>query len=161
MQKKVLKEGRCVVKIIQKLTTLAQVLDTLQESIELYDKYKKKSEAEDTREYEQLFLGMRDSMIQRFEYCTDLFWKVFKLYLEDVEKVDLASTSPKGVVREAVRIRTITETEAAECIEMVMNRNQTSHIYHQELADIIAKRVPGFYKLMHILVVRLQVKSKC
>lgn len=28
------------------------------------------------------YLLMRDGFIQRFEYCTDTFWKFIKLYLE-------------------------------------------------------------------------------
>ena len=27
-----------------------------------------------------IFLGLQDSVVKRFEYCTDLFWQVLKLY---------------------------------------------------------------------------------
>lgn len=145
-------------KINQKLLTINDALGTLQESIELFEEYKKIMANSPTKKNKQLFLGMRDSMIQRFEYCTDLFWKVLKVYLEEVEKVDIAAYSPRGVVREAVQVKTITESEAQACMEMVKSRNETSHIYHQETAEEIAQKVPEFYKLIKKIVGSVQEK---
>ena len=142
----------------QKLTTIHEALETLKESIELFREYEKIASDEPTRRNEQLFLGMRDSMIQRFEYCTDLFWKLLKVYLEEVEKVDIPTLSPRGVVRETVKVKTITESEGKECMEMVKSRNETSHIYHEEIAEAIAQKVPEFYQLITMIVGRVKEK---
>lgn len=97
----------------QKITTFYEALITLEDSIALYDEYKKKFHDIPTRENERLFKGMRDSIIQRFEYCTDFFWKILKLYLEDIEKVVLPSYSPREIIREAVTIKMISEREGS------------------------------------------------
>ncbi len=145
-------------RINQKLDTMHNALISLDESIALFNRYEKLKEESSTKENEQLFLAMRDSMIQRFEYCTDLFWKLLKVYLEDVEKVTLPVFSPRGVIREAATVKIMSETEADACMEMIKNRNQTSHIYHEEVAESIAQKVSSFYKLMKQLVVSMQSK---
>jgi nucleotidyltransferase substrate binding protein (TIGR01987 family) len=142
-------------RVNQKLATLVQALKTLDESIVSFDQYKKKFLDSPLYENEKLAVSMRDSMIQRFEYCTDLFWKVLKLHLEDVEKIDIAAVSPRGVMREAIKVKILSEAEGALCMDMVVNRNKTSHIYHQEMADIIARNVPQFYALMYEVAERL------
>jgi nucleotidyltransferase substrate binding protein (TIGR01987 family) len=144
-------------KINQKLAILEQALSTLDESIVTFNAYEKKFLNNPETENEKLAISMRDSMsmIQRFEYCTDLFWKVLKLYLEEVEKMEIEIPSARGVLRDATKIKIISENEGERCIEMVVNRNKTSHIYHHEMAEIIAHKVPEFYGLMQTIVDRL------
>lgn len=90
-------------RVKQKTQVLLEALVTLESSISLFDKYQKLSINKPTQEQEELALGMRDSMIQRFEYCIDLFWKVTKVYLEDIEKVALDINSPRGILRQAIK----------------------------------------------------------
>ena len=143
-------------KINQKLTTMIEALGTLKESINLFDDYQTSYAQEPTKKNELLFKGLRDSMIQRFEYCTDLFWKVLKIYLQDVEKVELPTFAPRGIIREAVKAKTISEEEGEQSIDMVNSRNESSHIYHEEIAENIAQKVPGFYTLLSTVLDRVQ-----
>ena len=99
-------------------------------------------------------------MIQRFEYCTDLLWKLLKIYLEDIEKVDLPTYSPRGIIRQAVSIKTISEEQGSLCMQMIENRNEKSHIYHAETAQEIAENVPTFYELMQNIVSKIKDKIK-
>lgn len=145
-------------KIDQKLTTMSQALKTLEDSIKLFHEYEGIVTANPIHKNEQLFLGMRDSMIQRFKYCTDLLWKVIKVYLEGVEKIVLSTYSPRGVIREIVKVRTISESEGKESIAMIKNRNLTSHIYHEEIAENIAHNIPEFYRLMRAIIARIREK---
>ncbi len=145
-------------KINQKISTINQALETLKKGIELFHEYEITMIDSASEKNEQIFLAMRDSMIQRFEYCTDLFWKVLKVYLEEVEKVDIPILSPRGVIRETVKVKTISESEGQECMEMVKSINQTSHIYHEEVAEKIAQDIPDYYKLMQTIVGRIQEK---
>ncbi len=135
-------------KIKHKLETFELALETLQSSIELFKEYEQKIAATDNEKEKLIFLGLRDSVIQRFEYCTDLFWKILKLYLEEVEKITLTTYSPRSVIREAVRAKIISEQEGNACMKMVISRNKTSHIYHEEIAEDIVHKVPGYYDLM-------------
>ena len=145
--------------ITQKIKTFLEALATLEEGVKLFYEYNDLFDKEPTEKNEQLLRSMRDSMIQRFEYCTDLFWKITKIYLEDVEKVVLSVNSPRGVLREAVKTKILSETEGDICIDMVESRNKTSHIYHEITAEEIAHEVPGYYSLMKEVVDRLRNKS--
>ncbi len=142
--------------INQKLTVMLQALATLTDGIKLFDKYSNLFNTNPTEDNEKLFLGMRDSMIQRFEYCTDLFWKTIRVYLEDVEKIDLPINAPRVILREAVKARLLSEEEGEDCITMVESRNKTSHIYHIEVAQTIAHKIPEFYTLMKLIINRIQ-----
>src|SRR3990167_6796167 len=71
---------------------------------------------------------LRDSMIQRFEFCVDLIWKYVKTYLQENEEMDEADiASPKGVFRIFCNTRLINEDESDTIMEMLTCRNQTSH----------------------------------
>lgn len=133
--------------IKQKLATIERALQSLSKSIELLYNYEKQKTGN-----EDIALALRDSVIQRFEYCTDLFWKVVKIYLEEVEKVTLAAYSPAGIIRSAVEARIITEAQGLECLEMINSRNLTSHIYREEIAQNIVSKVPAYFSLMGNLV---------
>ena len=103
-------------------------------------------------EYSDFIRSLRDSLIQRFEYCVDLFWKFLKFYLENIEKVTLEFKSPRGIIRKAAESRLITEDDAKLALEMIDYRNQSSHLYKEETADFISKKIPDFYLLMRKIV---------
>jgi len=139
--------------INKKITIMQDALRTLDEAIKLYDAFKNKIEIESVTQDRLIALATRDSVIQRFEYCTDLFWKVMKIYLEDVQRMTLSVTgSPTGIIRSAVQAKIISEEQGEQCIEMIKSRNLTSHIYHEEVADDIAVKIPDFYQLMKTIV---------
>ena len=112
-------------KVNRKITVLDEALETLGNSIEMFRKCEEISAKNPTPWNDDIALGMRDSMVQRFEYCTDLFWKVLKIYLEQVEKVELEVVSPRSVVRAAVSARIISEGEGEQCMVMVESRNKS------------------------------------
>ncbi len=139
-----------------------EILEALEEVIGLFDEYEELFLKQPTDKNKRLLLAIRDSMIKRFGYCTDLLWKVLKIYLENVEKIELEIFSPRGVVRDAVKARLLTEDEGDECIKMVEASNKTSHIYHAQTAENIALRIPDYYALMRRIVERIvkKVESK-
>ena len=143
-------------KINEKISDFLKALKTLEEGIELFDKYENLFNKKSTDENEQLFKSMRDSLIQRFEYCTDFFWKLMKVYLVDIEKIDIQVNSPRAIVREAVEARLLSEEEGEQCMDMVESRNKTSHTYHEILAEEIAHEVPEYYELMKKIVEHIQ-----
>ncbi|HSC25311.1 MAG TPA: HI0074 family nucleotidyltransferase substrate-binding subunit [Candidatus Babeliales bacterium] len=142
-------------RINKKITLFLEALKTLEEGIALFYEYKIILDKQTTDKNEQLFTSMRDSMIQRFEYCTDLFWKLVKVYLEDVERIDLPVNSPRAILREAVKARILSEREGDECMDMVQSRNKTSHTYHQVMAEEIAHEIPQYYELMKKIIDRV------
>lgn len=137
-----------------KLAALYNAIDTLKKAIALFSQYQNKYEQNATEKNHDLFLSMRDSLIQRFEYCSDMFWKYLKLYLELVERVELEVKSPKAVVREVVKTGLVTEKDGKEFIKMLDDRNLTSHTYQEKLAEEIAQNIPNYFALMGRIVHR-------
>ena len=99
--------------------------------------------SEESEEYKTL----RDSEVKRFEISVDTLWKYLKLYLEI--KKGMIQTSPKPVFRECLRAQIISdEKDIAFAIKMVDARNLATHIYKEEVADLIHAQIADHYVLM-------------
>ncbi len=94
----------------------------------------------------------RDAAIQRFEYTAEALWKYLQAYLREKEGIDCYS--PKACFREARNAGLMDEDETLRALEMVDDRNMTSHTYHEEVAEAIYKKLPAYTSLMDILMKR-------
>lgn len=72
---------------------------------------------------------IRDSVIQRFEFCYELAWKMLKLKLEDE---GIEARTPKETSQAAVAAGLIADGNL--WTELQRMRNQTSHTYDEKLA---------------------------
>ena len=99
---------------------------------------------------------VRDAAIQRFEYTSEIFWKVVKGYLDVHDGI--ICNSPKSCFKEAFRVGLISEEETVKILEMVDDRNLTSHTYHEEVAEDIYRRIKEYWILMHRVFRRLTEK---
>ena len=90
----------------------------------------------------------RDSLIQRFEFCTDLFWKYIKIYLEIIVLKTVDVHGPASVIKSACSANIISEDDGDMFIKMVKSRNLTSHIYKEETAELISSHIPSYYVLL-------------
>jgi nucleotidyltransferase substrate binding protein (TIGR01987 family) len=142
------------VNLQNKIEQLYQMLVTLDNANKLYTKQCGFFDPENLETY-GLILACRDSVIQRLEYTVDGFWKVLKLYMETVLGLAIAENGPKPITRTAALRKIISEDEAAKLIEMIVERNKTSHMYREEIADEIAKHAPKAHKLMFTILERL------
>ena len=88
----------------------------------------------------------RDGFIQRFEFCFEILWKCAKDYLRDVEGIDAAS--PKKVIRMSREVGLLTDEETEQALEMANDRNQTSHMYDEQMAIELVERIKGYDALM-------------
>ncbi len=91
-----------------------------------------------------------DACIQRFEFSVELFWKFLKRVLED-RGVEV--TYPKDVVRTAFSGKLI--DDEAIWLNMLDDRNLTSHAYDETLADQIFDHIPQYYEVMWQTLLRL------
>jgi nucleotidyltransferase substrate binding protein (TIGR01987 family) len=126
---------------------VVQVLKTLDESLQLFNKSEKES---------SLWWSLSDSVIQRFEYSIDTFWKYLKLYLEEKGMVQETTGSPKNVLRFAVEADCITKDEYDILHDAISDRNETSHSYDHEVAREIVQSIPAYYATMKVVTERLQ-----
>ena len=131
-------------KLKQKHDILLQALSTLQEAVASMQK---------TNHDDPNYSAWRDSIIKRFEYCSDLFWKYLKLILEKKHGVMVAS--PRFTYREAATAQIITEQESSVLLRMLDDRNQTSHVYRAVFAEELAGIIPNYYDLMYLLAQRI------
>ncbi|MGB8517124.1 MAG: HI0074 family nucleotidyltransferase substrate-binding subunit [Gallionella sp.] len=73
---------------------------------------------------------IRDSVIQRFEFCWELAWKTLRLKLE---AEGIIANTPRETWQQALQVGLITDGNAWS--EAQKKRNLTSHTYDEKLAD--------------------------
>jgi nucleotidyltransferase substrate binding protein (TIGR01987 family) len=93
---------------------------------------------------------LRDAMIQRFEYSTEAFWKYLKAFLS-IEH-NLPAHSPRDVISTGLNAKLYGEEISKELLQMLDDRNLTSHTYVEELAESIAGRIPAYSKNMQAVM---------
>ena len=96
---------------------------------------------------------LRDALIQRFEYSTEAFWKYLKAYLQNEH--NLSANSPREVIRTGLTAKLYSEEMSQELLQMLDDRNLTSHTYVEELAESIAHRIPDYSKNMSEVMAQL------
>ena len=82
-----------------------------------------------------------DGTIQRFEFTVELAWKLIKQYLENEKFGEF--NSPKSVIKEAYKIGLIQNGE--KWLEMLDDRNLTSHTYDENVAKEIYRNIQTQY----------------
>lgn len=99
-----------------------------------------------------------DSVIQRFEFCVDLFWKCLKDYIAQEHKLMVAS--PKSTMQESFNQKIINSQELELFASMVDDRNNTSHRYDQSMASEIAERALQYHLFMKKIADHLDKTAK-
>lgn len=128
---------------------MLKALDTLDQAIQNLETVTAKKEAlhrfMDEVELEKTF---RDSLIKRFEYCTDLFWKYLRKYEKETLQMKLELITPRIIITSACKVRFLTENEATLFLEMMECHNITSHTYKEEVAEQIRAQIPTYATAM-------------
>lgn len=108
---------------LEKRDKLQMALTRLEESLAAYD--------------ETPTSVVRDGVIQRFEFCTELAWKSAREYLLDQGYTEI--NSPKAVMRQAYADDLIADQEG--WLKLLEDRNLTSHLYSDATASEIFQRI--------------------
>lgn len=95
-------------------------------------------------------LIVRDAAIQRFEYTSEVIWKLLKEILK--EDAGIISNSPKLIFREAFSVGYLTEAETTLCLQMTNDRNETVHIYNEKVAASIFAALGEYCKIMKKII---------
>lgn len=86
----------------------------------------------------------RQGVIQAFEYTHELAWKVMQDFFIYQGNTDIKGS--RDATRQAFSVELITDGE--NWMEMIKNRNLTSHTYNEEISDeIYTNIVHTFYSL--------------
>ncbi|MBI2707317.1 MAG: nucleotidyltransferase substrate binding protein [Proteobacteria bacterium] len=97
--------------------------------------------------------GNVDASIQRFEFVIELFWKLLRRVLESRGQ---KAVYPKDVLQEAYAGHLI--DDEALWLQMLKDRNQTSHTYDEELADKIYAHIKLYFPHLKKTYLRLYEK---
>lgn len=85
--------------------------------------------------------SVRDGVIQRFEFCTELAWKTVREYLIEQGYADI--NSPKAVMKTAFSDGLLTNENG--WLEILESRNITSHVYDEKTAETIFESIKNVY----------------
>ena len=87
-------------------------------------------------------------LIQAFEYTHELAWNVLRDYLR--EQGNFAIHGSRDATREAFKLDLIQNGDT--WMDMITDRNRTSHTYNQAIADLIALNITNrFFPLFLML----------
>jgi len=95
-----------------------------------------------------------DGTIQRFEFTFELFWKTLQHVLGDE---GITANSPKAALRQAYRLGWLDDEE--RWLEILEDRNLTSHTYREPLALEIYRRIPGHCATMRDAFERIRARE--
>ena len=96
----------------------------------------------------------RDGTIQRFEYTFETCWKACQRYLYIQEGSDCAS--PKSCLRGIGKAGILDEAQTVAALKMTDDRNRTTHIYHEKIAEEIYSRLPKYQQLIGVMLDGMQ-----
>ena len=93
-------------------------------------------------DYDSLRLdSVRDGVIQRFEFCTELAWKTLREYLIEQGYTDI--NSPKSVMKTAFSDGLLKDETG--WLEILEARNITSHVYDENTAATLFDNIKKIY----------------
>ena len=98
---------------------------------------------------------MRDAVFQRFEFSFELVWKTLKLYLE---RQGHECGGPRPTLKKAFAEGLIPTAEEADgWLQMLEDRNLTSHAYDEVLATRIYQHIVSDYTaLLSAMAAKIQ-----
>lgn len=114
-----------------KLAEFEKALSTLKESLDMYDPSN---------------ILVRDATIKRFEYSYELCWKTSKVFLKEV-KGELV-VGPKECFKTLGKHGFLSPEEIEKLLNMVDDRNETTHAYGETFVQGLYPRIKEYYELM-------------
>lgn len=129
------------------LTSLSKALKTLKEALDEYDKDRRND-------------FVRDSCIQRFEYCYGLSTKMIRRHLEIAsdEKAAIDEAAFPNLIRIAAE-QGLLENSWDVWEKFREARNLTSHTYDEEKAKKVMAVIPDFYREAEALLTELKERN--
>ncbi len=91
---------------------------------------------------------IRDSCIQRFEFCVELAWKTA------LKKLGLPSTAPKPAIRDLAKAGLIADVDL--WFDFIEARNKSSHAYDEKVAEEVLEAARKFLPAGEELLRRIQ-----
>ena len=98
---------------------------------------------------------LKSGQIQKFEVCTELFWKTARKFLYEIHGIE--ALSPKMTMKLLYQTGYTDEIQYENLLEMINDRNRLSHIYNEEQFRVIYERLPAYLDLMKKVLIKSRV----
>ncbi len=131
-------------KLQKQLSDFERAMRSFEEAIELANE----------KRGDELYPFIRDSAIQRFEFTFEIFWKMVKTAMEELEGAECSS--PKSCMRELFKNHYVDELEVKELFKMVDDRKLTAHTYLEPVAERIFGKLGFYAELMKKVAQRIK-----
>jgi nucleotidyltransferase substrate binding protein (TIGR01987 family) len=95
----------------------------------------------------ELHRALRDSCIQRFEFCVELSWKI------SMKVLGLSTQAPNPAIREMAQNGLIEDTQL--WFNFLVARNKTSHSYDEGVAQEVYREIEKFIEAEELLIEKL------
>jgi len=130
------------------LTAFKKAISTLSEALNEYEKDKTNT-------------FVRDSCIQRFEYCFDLSKKTLIRYMKSIsdDPMEVDREKLSNIIRQAYKLG-IVKHSWDEWDIYRENRNNTSHGYNEDIAIEIVEQLPKFYNEIVFLLEKIKESNE-
>ncbi len=130
------------------LTAFSNAISTFGEALNEYSKDKSNT-------------FVRDSCIQRFEYCYDISKKMIKRYLKSIsdDPMEVDREKFSNIIRQAYTLG-IVKHSWDEWDIYRENRNNTSHGYNEDIALDIVEQLPHFYNEILFMLENIKANNE-
>lgn len=98
--------------------------------------------------------GLKNGIAQKFEYTTELCWKTIKKFLQEKEGIE--SKSPKQSIKIFFDTGYLTEADYLLLIEILVSRNELSHVYDEETFEKIIGKIAIYLPIFHRVLLILE-----
>ena len=99
---------------------------------------------------EEIIDAIINGRIQKFEYCTELTWKIIKNYLYIYHNID--AKSPRDSIKEFFLIGAVDEPSYELLLNILDDRNKLSHIYKEEFFEEIHSKLKNYFEVMALVL---------
>ncbi len=117
---------------------ISKLQNAFENFLEMYEYYKNIKNKKN--ENDLILESAKESVVQRFEYTQELFWKILKRYMEEYLGVEAIQAS-KDVYRKAGELN-ILDTE--QWFKFVSARNLASHTYNEKNLEEVLSVMDDF-----------------
>lgn len=126
-------------KLESKYKTFITSLSALEKTIDVYQKLSHE-------ESDNIRNAIAAGLIQHFEMAFETSWKFLKEFLEIKHGILVAS--PKTVFQACYKYQILSEALTNELILLLDDRNMTTHVYDEEMAEKMCKSIINHYQVL-------------
>lgn len=101
--------------------------------------------------------GLKNGQAQKFEYATELTWKIIRRFLLLHDAIE--TNSPKSAIKEFYLAGHVSEPDYETLIDMLDDRNHLSHVYRADEFQAIIDRLPYYAALMGKVIAILETTT--